>query len=140
MSLPGSKTDSALLSKARLKFKFLEVMSRSNPLQIVWRAEEGAHLWNRLIKAATGTFGIQIISTGLSFIIAVLLARSLGTTGYGAYTYALAWVSLLEVIAVFGQKTVLVRNVAAYRVQSSWGLMAGLVGWAHRTVLGLAAY
>jgi O-antigen/teichoic acid export membrane protein len=113
-------------------------MIKSNPLHIVLGTEKAGSLWNRLLKAATGTFGIQVASMGLSFLISVLLARLLGADGYGTYAYALAWIGLLEVVAVFGQKTILVRNVAAYRTQSAWGLMAGLLRWADRTVLTLS--
>src|SRR5690606_4902090 len=89
----------------------------------------------RLARGAVGTFGLEVASVGLSFISTVALARMLGTTGYGAFHYAMAWVGLLSVPAVFGFKNLLIRNIAAYEAQSAWGLMGGLLRWANQFVL-----
>jgi O-antigen/teichoic acid export membrane protein len=113
-------------------------MMKSKSGEIAVAGEEASQLWNRLVKAATSTFAIQIASIGLRFTTSIILARLLGTIGYGAYSYALAWLSLLEVPAVFGQKTILVRNIAAYRAQSAWDLTAGLLKWADKLVLLLS--
>lgn len=114
-------------------------MIKANLLELVAGTAETSRVWNRLVKAATGTFAIQVASIGLHFIVGVLLARVLGVTGYGIYNYAFACIALLEVPAVFGQKAILVRNVAAYDAQSAWGLMAGLLKWADSMVIFLSA-
>lgn len=88
-----------------------------------------------LVRGAAGTFGLKVAAAGFSFLSGLLLARVLGMAGYGAYAYAIAWVSVLVVPAVFGLDRLLVRTVAASRTQSAWGLMRGLLRWAHQVVV-----
>lgn len=97
-----------------------------------WSADS---LRGRLITGVTGTFGLQVISFGLSFVTGVLLARLLSVADYGTYTYALAWVGLLGVLANLGLDRLLVREIAAQKAQSAWGLMNGLLRSANRSVL-----
>jgi O-antigen/teichoic acid export membrane protein len=59
----------------------------------------------------------------------------LGIVGYGAFSYAMAWVGLLSVPSLFGLKNLLVRNIAIYQAESAWDLMGGLLRWANRIVL-----
>ncbi len=82
--------------------------------------------WN-----AGGTFALKVASTALSFLISLLLARLLGTTGYGAYAYAMAWVSLLSILSIIGLDKLLVREIAIYNTRSAWDLMRGLLRWAN---------
>jgi len=86
--------------------------------------------WN-----AGGTFTLKVASTTLTFLMSLLLARLLGTTGYGTYAYALAWVSLLSVLSIFGLDKLLVREIAVYNTRSSWNLMSGLLRWSNITAL-----
>lgn len=97
--------------------------------------EERTGLYSHLVRSAVGTFGLKVASTGLFFIISVLLGRLLGTAGYGAYSYAIAWVSLLCVPALLGLDTLLTRNIAEYQAQSAWGLMTGLLRRANQATL-----
>lgn len=92
-----------------------------------------------IARGASGTFGLRIVSTGLSFIIGLLLARLLGTTGYGAYAYAMTWVSLLAVPGALGLDKLLVREVAIYDTKSEWRLMRGLLRWSNQVVLIVSA-
>lgn len=92
-------------------------------------------LKGRLARSASGSFGLRIASTGLSFIIGLLLARLLGTTGYGTYAYAMTWVGLLAVPGALGLDKLLVREVAIYETKSEWRLMRGLLRWANQAVL-----
>lgn len=111
------------------------MMTTSQLAQIFFGKDGEGSLRNRLARAATGTFGLKVAATGLSFVSSMLLARLLGVIGYGAYSYAMAWVSLLGVLATFGLDQLLIRNMAAYQALSSWSGMSGLLRWADRTVL-----
>jgi O-antigen/teichoic acid export membrane protein len=71
----------------------------------------------------------------LSFLGGLFLARWLGTAGCGAYAYAMAWIWFLVPAASLGLDTLLVREIAAYQVQSAWGEMRAFVLQAHRVVL-----
>lgn len=94
-----------------------------------------ASLKNYLVRGAIGTFGIRIASTGLSFVTGLLLARLLGATGYGAYTYAMTWIGILAIPGALGLDKLLVREVAIYKAKSEWHLMNGLLRWANRSAL-----
>jgi O-antigen/teichoic acid export membrane protein len=71
----------------------------------------------------------------MAFLLAVLLARFLGSGGYGTYVLAFAWSSLLAVPAILGLNTFLVRGIAVYEVQKRWALMKGLLFRTNQLVL-----
>ena len=98
--------------------------------------EEGHNnVQKRLAKGAAGTFGQKLVNMVLLLLINLLLARILGVTEYGLFSYVQAWIFLLVVPAVFGMDQLLVRNIAAYHTQSAWGLMGGLLRRANQIVL-----
>jgi O-antigen/teichoic acid export membrane protein len=108
------------------------VQDRAQPL---FRPEAPSGSRQHLARDTAGTFGLRVATTALSFAIGVLLSRLLGTAGFGAYAYAMAWVAFLGTPALLGLDQLLVRNVAAYQELSAWGLMAGLLRWANRAAL-----
>jgi O-antigen/teichoic acid export membrane protein len=88
-----------------------------------------------IIKGAVGSFLIQIGFAVLSFLNAIILARLLGARDYGAYANAVAWVSILAVIATFGFDILIVRNVASYHTQQKFDELKGLLHFTERYVL-----
>lgn len=89
----------------------------------------------RLVKASSATLAIKAAAAALSFAVGLVLARSLGAGGYGAYSFAMSWVALLRVPALFGLDKLLVRDVAAYCGRGRWGLLRGLLRWADSVAL-----
>lgn len=87
-----------------------------------------------VFKVFSGAFIIRIAYTLLGALNSVLLARVLGAEGYGVYVFSLSIVALLSVPTQFGIPLVVVRDVASYRVSSSWGLIRGLVARSHQFV------
>jgi O-antigen/teichoic acid export membrane protein len=71
----------------------------------------------------------------MAFVLAVLLARFLGSRGYGIYALAFAWSTLLGVPAILGLNTFLVRGIAVYEVKKQWSLMKGLLFRTNQLVL-----
>ncbi|WP_319420611.1 flippase [Pleurocapsa sp. FMAR1] len=92
-------------------------------------------LKDSLLKSFVGVMGIRIVASGLGFVLNVLLARLLGVKGLGIYTYALAWHQLLYIPALLGLDNLLIREVAIYTSQSSWGLLRGILRWSNQMVL-----
>ncbi|MEL7353461.1 MAG: oligosaccharide flippase family protein [Cyanobacteria bacterium P01_A01_bin.116] len=90
---------------------------------------------NKILGRIAGVFGLRLAYSALTFLTSVLLARVLGTSGFGAYTYAVVWAYLLSVPATMGFDNFLVREIAVYQTQSLWGLMRGLLSWANKVVL-----
>jgi O-antigen/teichoic acid export membrane protein len=81
----------------------------------------------RMLLSASATAILQGASNVMSFVLVLLLARFLGTEGYGLYALAFAWSSFLLVPAVLGLDRFLVRGIAVYDVQEKWSLMRGLL-------------
>ena len=92
-------------------------------------------LKNNFFKSFMGVMGLKVVSSGLGFILNVLLARLLGVKGLGVYNYTLAWHQLLIIPALLGLDNLLVREVAIYKAQSSWGLLRGILRWSNQIVL-----
>ncbi|MDJ0742880.1 MAG: flippase [Xenococcaceae cyanobacterium MO_167.B27] len=109
-------------------------------LQTLLVTNKKSNLKQRLVRGAASTLGLRIVATGLSFITGIFLARLLGTSGFGIYTYAFSWTQLLTVGAMLGLDKLVVREVAIYRTKSSWGLMNGLLRWANQVVLVVSMF
>jgi len=89
----------------------------------------------RLARGAASSFVYKILYSSFSFLSGLLLARWLGTTGYGAYAYATAWLWFLVPAATVGLETLLVREMAADQVRSAWGEMRAFLLQAHKIAL-----
>ncbi|GAB4543394.1 MAG: flippase [Pleurocapsa sp.] len=92
-------------------------------------------LKNRLLKEVVGSFGLRVTYMGLTFLTNIILARFLGATEFGIYTYTVAWSYLLAVFGTVGLDHLLVREVAIYKSQSAWGLLRGILRWANQISL-----
>lgn len=89
----------------------------------------------RVLRGIVGTAGLRLAGSALTFVTSIILARLMGVREYGLLAYILAWVGLLGVVGVFGLDRLLVREVAIYRMSAAWGLLRGLLCWAHLTAL-----
>ncbi|BBB25455.1 oligosaccharide flippase family protein [Amphritea japonica] len=63
-----------------------------------------------ILSKVSASFFLKIISAGLAYPIAILLARQLGTDGYGVYGFVLAVVGVLIYLVVFGFDQLVVKN------------------------------
>lgn len=92
----------------------------------------------RIARGTVGGFLLRVGSTTLGFATSLLLARSLGAAGYGAYAYAFAWVNLLVIPSAFGLDVLLVRETAADPGPAKQGANRALRQWSHRLVTTLS--
>lgn len=88
-----------------------------------------------LVRATSGSFALKLANMSLALVTSVILARLLGAAGFGAYSFALAWVNLLVIPTTLGFGRLLVREVAVYRDRSEWRLLRGLLLRANQIVL-----
>ncbi len=70
---------------------------------------------------------VQVAGALAGFGSHLALARLLGGEQFGVYVYALVFLQLLALFSTLGTGTSLVRFVAAYRAESCWGLLAGVL-------------
>ncbi len=87
----------------------------------------GDDIWEKLAFGAVGSFLIQVGFAALSFVNAIFLARWLGPEGYGAYSGAIAWMSLFAIPASLGFHILIVKEFAISRSEKSWGKLKGLL-------------
>jgi len=95
-------------------------------------------LKNSLFQQIVSSFGLRAIYMGCTFITSLILARFLGVTEFGIYTYTVSWSYLLGVFATVGLDNLLVREVAVYKSNLSWGLLRGLLRWSNFVSLGVS--
>ncbi|MGH7619079.1 MAG: flippase [Gemmatimonadaceae bacterium] len=100
--------------------------------------DESASVRQRVLAGIAGLLSLRVAFGGIAFVVTILLARLLGASGLGAYSYALAWVSLLGAPAILGMDQLLVREVAGYQHRREWGLLKGVVQSATRIVLAVS--
>lgn len=77
---------------------------------------------------------LQGVGLLLGFASSVLLARLLGPHGLGHYSFVLAIVAVLSVIAALGMPIVVARQLSAYQVRNEWGMARGIMRWSNLMV------
>ncbi|RZM82990.1 flippase [Leptolyngbya iicbica LK] len=87
------------------------------------------------MRGAGAALSVQLLSACILYAAQVWLARWLGTTDYGVYEYATAISVIGAFIASFGLPGVALRLVSAYRAQSDWARLGGLIGGSWRQLL-----
>ncbi|MEX2489685.1 MAG: flippase [Pseudomonadales bacterium] len=88
-----------------------------------------------LFRGGVGSVLVRLTATSLGFVVAVILARSLGPATYGIYTFILALLHVLATPAVMGLPQLMVRETATAQADENWGLMRGLWRWCTLTVV-----
>lgn len=66
----------------------------------------------RIAKNTLWLTAAEIGAKGLGFVVAIVIARYLGPEDYGKYAFAISFVTLFQVLADFGMRPLLVREVA----------------------------
>lgn len=77
-------------------------------------------------KRASGSFGVKVLGAALGFAIHLAIARLIGVSAYGIFALMLSWVSVLAVVAQFGQDNGVLHFLPKYTVREQWGLIKGL--------------
>jgi O-antigen/teichoic acid export membrane protein len=87
----------------------------------------------------TGVLVLNLSTMVLNFATIVVLGRLLGSQGFGAYAFAIAWATLLTVPAALGLPPLIIRTVASSGVRAEWGRMRGVVRRANQATLAASA-
>jgi len=96
---------------------------------------KGNGLKAQLLRAAGGSMVIKFAFALISFLLSILLARTLGAEGFGAYSFALAIIMLLATPAQVGIPELIVRETAKIQVKENWSLLRGLWKWGNWAVV-----
>lgn len=88
-----------------------------------------------LLKKASGTLGLRVFYTLLTFITNVALARLLSQGEFGTYTLTTAsWLYVLTIPTTLGFDGLIGRELSIYQVQKDWPRMSGLLQWSNQLV------
>lgn len=85
------------------------------------------------------SLAIRFAGLALSFVSTVMLARILGSRGYGEYAYVYTIVTVLTIPSQFGLPTLLMREVANMEAAARWSLLRGLLVRSHQAVAFVSA-
>ena len=84
------------------------------------------------------SLGMRVSAAGLTFAMGLVSANALSgsASAFGEYAQAIAWMSLLVIVAKLGFDTASLRFLAQYRSQNEHGLLRGFVRTSRRYTLG----
>jgi O-antigen/teichoic acid export membrane protein len=85
-----------------------------------------------------GTGGIRLAHAAIGFATGILLARFLGPSDYGTYTFVMAMVGFLTIPSELGIPGLAVREIAVANKRKDWGTMRGFIVRAHQGIAALS--
>jgi O-antigen/teichoic acid export membrane protein len=97
------------------------------------------HRWalNRIATTSVGShilargvgigFALYAAGAGIAFVMQLCLARWLGATAYGTYTYVIAWSGLLAIAAAMGFPMLVLRLLPEYSIREDWARVRGVL-------------
>jgi O-antigen/teichoic acid export membrane protein len=74
---------------------------------------------HRIAKNTLSLFTAKVVEAILGFLLAILIARMLGVTNYGQYSFVLALTAMAAIFTDLGYETLLVRDVARYKEKAN---------------------
>ncbi|HZS60443.1 MAG TPA: oligosaccharide flippase family protein [Gemmatimonadaceae bacterium] len=99
-----------------------------------------AGLEGRIARGAVAIALPRAVGIGLSFALTILMARWLGVSAFGTYTYLVSWMAILTAVGGSGIDALVVRDLPSHRVHGAWGLLRGQIHWGGAlTVIGTSA-
>jgi O-antigen/teichoic acid export membrane protein len=87
------------------------------------------NLNQKIIRGALGAGAIKISSLGFSLILSVVLARTLGPSEFGLYSFIFAIVSILVIPAQMGLPNLVVRETACSLQEKNFARIRGIWRW-----------
>lgn len=113
-------------------------MKFCTPFRRAIAAIQGDSFRSKLIRGSVGSAAIKTCSMLLGFLLTLVLARALGSEGYGLYSFALALITTFAIPTQLGLPTLVVRETAKAYQSNNWPLMKGLWRWANRYVFAFS--
>lgn len=89
----------------------------------------GHALRSQLLRGGIGSGVVKVSGTLLSLVVALALARIMGSEGYGIYAYVFALMTFLTIPAQFGLPQLVVRETARAHASDDWPAIRGIWRW-----------
>ncbi len=80
-----------------------------------------------LARGGLSSFIVKSLGVLLTFILNIVLARTLGAKEYGIYVLSFSWIALLGILATVGLDIAIIRFVPTYNKQKKWALLKGII-------------
>ncbi len=93
-----------------------------------------------LLGAGTKVALVRLVGMGAGFGLTVVLARTLGPGGLGAYAYALTLLALAVVPVNNGWATILLRETSKSQATPVWPRVRGMIVWGGRLAVMFSAF
>ncbi len=93
------------------------------------------NLKEQLLKGSISSIFIRIFGTGLSFLLSVFLARTLGAEGFGIYSFVLSLIIFSSIPIQAGLPNLVVRETAKAHLNNDWSIIKGLLYWVGKLIL-----
>jgi O-antigen/teichoic acid export membrane protein len=91
-----------------------------------------------LLKEGLGTAAVSVVGSVFGLIVSVAMARWMGASHYGVYSYVFAVLAILASFSQFGLPTLLIRETSKSIALNSWQQVKGIWRWSFRLSLGLS--
>jgi O-antigen/teichoic acid export membrane protein len=108
--------------------------ARAAPVAHSLPSDKDLPLFRVIAGRTAGSVLLRIASLGLAFLLSIVLARALGSDGYGVYVVCMTWAMLLSTLATFGLPNVAVRETARARATTSYGTIRSLTAFTYSIV------
>ena len=92
-----------------------------------------------VLRGAGVALVIRVLASAIGYASMILLARWMGSSEYGHYSFAIAWMMLLAYPATLGLPGSAVRFVAQYAAAKDWPHVVGLLELSSWLVFGCGA-
>ncbi|WP_107853133.1 flippase [Oceanimonas marisflavi] len=99
------------------------------------RKNNNLNIKSPLIKSFLGLGALRILSIPLGLLTSVILARGLGTEGFGQYSFVMSLIAIIALPVAGGVPQLFTREVAGYLHNKQWGLYRGVLRAGHMWVV-----
>ncbi|KFN45078.1 polysaccharide biosynthesis C-terminal domain-containing protein [Arenimonas oryziterrae] len=90
-----------------------------------------------LLAGVAGVGALRLISSLVSVVLTLLLARLLAPAGFGAYSFAFSAATLVALPLLQGLPTLVLREAARENGPKRTAVVGALLGYSHRLILGI---
>jgi len=91
-----------------------------------------------LARNAVGSFALNLVNVATTLGTMVLLARIMGASEFGTYSFVVATATLLGIPSILGVDRLLTRDIAVHTSRAAFGLARGLFRRAQQLVLAIS--
>jgi len=101
----------------------------------VIKAKDRPHsLGGALVRGFVGTAGIKAIHGLLAFVTSIVLAKALGSSALGVFSFVIALAQMLATPSVLGIPSLAIREIAVANARNDFARMRGFIRWAQSTI------